>query len=582
MFPRMRSDAFAPPPSLPPLHACLREIAPTWAYGCEEPRTQAGFLRLFAHLAGSRPEFAPARAVLAAWSWQTRPVDPQFAPLFARALAEEAAQGASQRIIGKETADVAAACASLATAHLPENVAAPLSALLAAPEPGLLVHLLLPLMPRPGVGAVALCRAWDTLVRMGVPELAGELLAACALPPEARGLRERLRAELAFHFEPGPKALAALAVLPEPWGGWAAQRRAELLALAGEEDAARAVYAKLFAAMPWHANLALRLHALSHPATPEPGLTGRIPAAVCLYSWNKRELLAATLDSLAASDLGRARVAVLDNGSTDGTWEMLEAQRGRFGADGAGEDRLLTVRLPVNVGAPAARNWLLSLPEVASAEWAVFLDDDVLLPPDWLAKLLCAGEAARAGGGRVGAVGCRITEPRPPYGLQSADYHLFPPPPPDPDRPADEPRERIGIFDNCAGQADNGLFTYARPCCSVSGCCHAIHREALEAAGAFDVRFTPTQFDDLERDMRSTLKGFPSFYEGRLAVRHVQHSSLARARTPAQIGHIAGNRVKLEGKYTDEEVARLAQADLALAWDHFGRVLADLGQREGA
>ena len=159
---------------------------------------------------------------------------------------------------------------------------------------------------------------------------------------------------------------------------------------------------------------------------------------------------------------------------------MLAAQAGRFAS-------FTPLRLTVNVGAPAARNWLLSLPETKAAQWTVFLDDDVELPTDWLTRLLSAGEAAKASGSSVGAVGCRITEARPPFGLQSADYHLFFPQPQggEPDAP------RIGVFDNCAGQLDAGLFAYARPCLSVSGCCHAISHEALDKAGAFDVRFTP-------------------------------------------------------------------------------------------
>ena len=37
--------------------------------------------------------------------------------------------------------------------------------------------------------------------------------------------------------------------------------------------------------------------------------------------------------------------------------------------------------------APAARNWLMHLPEVREACWAAYIDDDIHLPPDWLPRL---------------------------------------------------------------------------------------------------------------------------------------------------------------------------------------------------
>lgn len=547
-----------PQAALSSFHADLRRTAPIWAYGLEDAPTQAGFLQFFTARAAAPdadPGHALSRASLALWGWQSRPMHPEYGPPFATAVRETAGKDAP-------VSRLAAACAALPASPVPGGIG---PALLAG-DAALLVRSLLPLMREPLTGAAALALAWDTLLRLGSPDLARACASACVLPPEAEPLRARLLAEVAFHYEAPDAALGVLNALDQAWGLWAAQRRAECLAALGESREAARLYAGLWKAMPWHVNLALRLHDLLHPVQPDPALAERIEAVICLYSWNKRELLADTLDSLAASQLGRAVVAVLDNGSSDGTCEMLEARAGEFA-------RFTPVRLPVNVGAPSARNWLLTLPEVKAASWAVFLDDDVVLPQDWLARLLTTGEAEKARGGRVGAVGCRITEARQPFGLQSADYHLFFPQPLSEE--ADAPR--IGVFDNCSGQLDTGLFTYARSCLSVSGCCHAISREALDTVGAFDVRFTPTQFDDLDRDMRSCLAELPSVYEGRLAVRHVQHSSLARAQTPAQVGHIRGNRVKLEGKYGEEELTRLARADAEGCWRHLEGILPELG-----
>jgi len=108
------------------------------------------------------------------------------------------------------------------------------------------------------------------------------------------------------------------------------------------------------------------------------------------------------LAHLATTRLGGSLVAVLDNGSTDHTPTVLAEAAGLFPTG-----RFLTVRLPVNVGAPGARNWLLSLPEVKARPFVAFLDDDAFPEADWLARLL--DTAARYP--RAGAIGLRHCRP---------------------------------------------------------------------------------------------------------------------------------------------------------------------------
>lgn len=304
--------------------------------------------------------------------------------------------------------------------------------------------------------------------------------------------------------------------------------------------------------MPWNANLTLLLwDALNiAPHAPLP----QEHAAILAYSWNKAELIVQTLESVFASDIGDNPVIVLDNGSTDETPDALRAARDRFGAD-----RLHVVTLPVNVGAPAARNWLLSLPEVRACRYAAFLDDDVLLPRDWLAKLLNA--ALRHP--ECGTVGCSIRDHEHPHALQSADYHLLHRLP---GEAGQEPGDRLRVFNNCTGTLDSGLFAYERPCLSVSGCCHLLDVSLLDSVGVFDVRFTPTQFDDLDRDIRSFLAGRPCLYAGSLSIDHVQRSSLRQASSPAQVAHILGNKIKLEAKYDDRQIDDMVKKNLEMVW----------------
>ncbi len=543
--------------ALPPLPACpdgllagLPRLVPTWVLGLDEPRTLAGLGRALVDLARRDTRFVPLVAGLCTWAWQWRPLSKEFTDLLLTADALSPFLPAKARA-------TAAALAARLPKDLPE---AACREIVTSGEPRAIIRSLLPRISDPAEGLGWLAAATPLLNAAGRPELAASQAAAHPWPEALAALPARLAAERAFLFEaPEAARSAVLAMYPDIFGLLRTYLLAELAARQGETGTAATLLAGLLKRLPWQVNLTLKLAALAAP----PAAVADVPgdAAVCLYSWNKAALLDQTLHSLAASELGGARLFCLDNGSSDATPEVLAAWTGRLGS------RFTPVRLPVNVGAPSARNWLLALPEVAGAAWVAFLDDDVILPPDWLAHLLAAARSRPD----VGAVGCRITAGSQPFGLQSADYNLLPP-------PGREASERLLVFDNCAGQLDFGLFSYARPCLSVSGCCHLLSRASLTAAGGFDLRFTPTQFDDLDRDLRCLLAGFPAFYEGRLAVRHVQHSSLAKAQSPAAVGNVLGNRVKLEGKYTAEEVNRLHAASQELLWADFKAACASVSE----
>jgi GT2 family glycosyltransferase len=551
----------------PALADKLRQSLPQWCMGLEEPGL-ARHLAARALLSGDADLFA-CGAGLALWSWQRAPLEPGRIVLLLEALA---AFSPSLPRPGSLFDFLNRLRASLEGQPEPDEV----SALLAAGDTALAVRLLLPRLRDPAQGVGWLASAWDGMLRLGSPDFCAAALQACPWPEALLPLRARLAAELSFLFDAPETALCVLADVDEDlFGAWAGYLRAELLLRLGRDDTAksragRELLAKVFAALPWHTHLGLKLHALRFPPpVAEPAAAN--DAAILLYSWNKAALVRQTLASLARTDIAGARIWALDNGSTDGTGngdgtgEVMEAARALF-PPGV----LNVVRLPVNIGAPAARNWLLSLPEVRKRAWAVFLDDDVLLPQAWLSRLLGAGQADA----RCGAVGCRIVSASRPACLQSADYQLF--------LPGSGPRtfqgqpDVVNVFDNCAGGLDFGLFSYSRPATHVSGCCHALRTSVLAELGGFDIAFSPTQFDDLERDLRSAVAGRPAVYRGDVAVAHVQHSSLARAKGPAAIGQVMGNKLKLEGKFAPADLSAVSEAGLAALWADLAAKWAEL------
>jgi hypothetical protein len=100
--------------------------------------------------------------------------------------------------------------------------------------------------------------------------------------------------------------------------------------------------------------------------------------------------------------------------------------------------------------------------------------------------------------------------------------------------------------------------------------------DAINSCGNFDVRFNPTQFDDLERDMRAYLAGKKHIYAGQLAVRHIQHSSLAKAATTKSMAQIFGNKIKLEGLFGRDELNFMANRDVSELWQDMHRRLKEI------
>lgn len=279
-------------------------------------------------------------------------------------------------------------------------------------------------------------------------------------------------------------------------------------------------------------------------------LPGRVE--VLLYTYNKARDIDQTLESVFSSDLRGARVTVLDNGSTDSTPDVLAEWRGRLEPE-----HLAVVSLPVNVGAPAARNWLMNLEHARSGDWVVFLDDDVALPKDWLATL----GAAAALFPDAGVWGARVLDFSRPSHIQSADVFLEP-------LSGDGRQLRRFSLSACHHQTlDRGQFTYVRPCATVTGCCHLFRSDALASSGGFDLRYSPSQYDDLDHDIRLLLAGRIPVYQGNLAVCHFKSTGSQSAQGQAQYGVGWANQYKLHHKYEPDDFARAARAADQAAWN---------------
>ncbi len=312
---------------------------------------------------------------------------------------------------------------------------------------------------------------------------------------------------------------------------------------------------------PWHASLQLKLFDIEHGRD----LPGEIPegkGAILLYTWNKAECIDVSLKALANSDFGDARIIVFDNGCTDATPQVLSAWQDRLG------ERMETFRAPCNIGAPAARNWLLAMPQTQDCEWVAYLDDDAEVPKDWLRLFGTAMKAYP----QHPVYGCCVVNHDNAQIVQSADLHILSGGVLGSMRGGENGAEpghvqRFSISNLQAEGVDYGAFSFLRPCASVTGCCHLFRRKALDSIGHFDLRFSPSQFDDLEHDIRLALQGQWPVYQGHLCVGHMRKSGSAAAVDVVSRMSIWSNLFKLQMKYSHEDYESLRQHEHQLLFN---------------
>ena len=325
-------------------------------------------------------------------------------------------------------------------------------------------------------------------------------------------------------------------------------KKAEALYRAGRRVEAIKFWQNAFAARSWDYTLALRLgDILQERDLPQEEPQGQ--GAVLLYSWNHAQDLDIALSSIVATTPPSIPLLLLDNGSSDDTATVIQRWKRELG------DRLGLITLPVNVGAPAARNWLLSTPTVNQSDWVVFLDDDAVVSPNWLDYFGTAMKEYP----KAGIFGCQVKDMLAPQIIQSADLHY--------DQPLSLTSKNTGgpnftVSNFHAHVPARGEHDYMRTCVSVTGCCHLIKRSNLDAVGHFNLVFSPSQFDDYERDIRSGVNGFLPVYNGHLKVQHRKRSGLIKNLSRQTEANVNGNALKAKGLYSEDQMESLRLLDM--------------------
>ena len=110
-----------------------------------------------------------------------------------------------------------------------------------------------------------------------------------------------------------------------------------------------------------------------------PSITTVPKVSICIPTHNRKEYLKETIDSILAQTYKDYEIVIVDDGSTDGTEEMIKNL-----------DYPTTYHWQQNAGDAAARNKLIKL---AKGDYISFIDSDDLLMPDAIERMVHAMQA---------------------------------------------------------------------------------------------------------------------------------------------------------------------------------------------
>lgn len=250
----------------------------------------------------------------------------------------------------------------------------------------------------------------------------------------------------------------------------------------------------------------------------------RPSVATVIVSYNVRDDLDACLASLscARADTYSLRITIVDNGSSDGTLDMLRA-RWPF---------VKVIAADENLGFGRANN--LGAARTAG-DYILLLNPDTLVPPDaigTLLKALAAEPSAAAAGPKLLD---RDLRPELSFGW--------------PVSLAGEWRQRrlMRAYSRGESWASTRVDDWTRrpgPRDWLSAACLLVRREDFEAAGGFDERFF-MYYEDVDLCVRLRQRGRLVLFEPGATVRHMRgrsgrhNPSLARRRRESQLAYYA-------------------------------------------
>jgi GT2 family glycosyltransferase len=232
------------------------------------------------------------------------------------------------------------------------------------------------------------------------------------------------------------------------------------------------------------------------------------PLVYCVVlNYNGSAVLGETLETLSAMTYPNFRLAVSDNGSTDGSVAFV---RDRF-------PHVEIIENGSNLGVAGARNAAMTYAFGRGAEWVHHLDNDIRVHPELLSELM----KAAAEDDRIGILGAKILYHAKPDLLWYAGGNV---------------NYWTGMVTHRGiREPDAGQYNTPEDTAYVVGCSFLVARKVVDRIGPFDLVFTPFYTEDSDMCARALRAGFRIRYVPAAVLWHRVSTSSGGVITPGRV-----------------------------------------------
>jgi hypothetical protein len=230
--------------------------------------------------------------------------------------------------------------------------------------------------------------------------------------------------------------------------------------------------------------------------------------SVIILNWNGKRFLKECLDSLEAQTFRDFETVLLENGSTDGSADLVRVAY----------PWVRLVALAENIGFASGNNRAL---QECCGEFIVTLNNDTKLSPGFVAALLSGAEADP----RIGMVAAKMLNFYQKGRIDSVGVCIAP----------NGMGQNIGVGEMDLGQYDQLVDVFG-PCAGAA----LYRRTMLDEVGFFDPSFF-AYYEDLDLAWRGRLAGWRCVTAPKAVVYHV-HSGTSGKMSPFTVFHVQRNK----------------------------------------
>jgi len=255
---------------------------------------------------------------------------------------------------------------------------------------------------------------------------------------------------------------------------------------------------------------------IQSPTNSEVAASVTPKVAIIILNWNGKDFVCKSIDGALAQTYSNSFVIVVDNGSTDGSPEMIGEKYG---------ERLTLVCLDKNTGYAAGNNRGIEKAFEMDADWIATLNNDAVPEPDWLTEALAVTKNEKD----IGMVAAKVLlDEQGPDGedlIDTCGHLLYP----------DGLNRGRGRLEPDTGQYDDETDAFFP-----SGAAALYSTEMLRDVGLFEETFF-AYGDDTDLGLRGVWAGYKCAFAPRAIVRH-KYSMTAGAYSPLKAFYVERNR----------------------------------------